>query len=429
MLPFITTDQFRLFPDGTGKPFTAFMESVLRAAAAKVGIPPAHVNTNLRTNLADGGVDTQFDSGNGANMYLATPTLWQFKARPFKDFTDSVVREEIQGASKEYARELIRKGYAYRLCICEDSDARDKKELQDLLHSYVTVVNPQALPSLVLLPSDIAEWANQYPSVVARHLRLPVEKFRSHGSWKISAIAETPTFVATEHYAEWATRIEGHLDWSQKPAEVALTLYGNAGVGKTRSLFEILDQFENQRELVLYTNDEKAAIDIATALTNDGTQSAILVADECLNRARASLSSILRGNEHRVRLITIDNAFERTRRIAPELHVTRATEQETLRVLEANFDSVPLDRRLRYTRIADGSLRFAVYMCKHDSEILETGNISSALGDAHSYYESRFSGAVFSIQRIVRPWRSSLSWTAWALETIAKTSLPIFANC
>jgi hypothetical protein len=137
----------------------------------------------------------------------------------------------------------------------------------------------------------------------------------------------------------------------------------------------------------------EAAIDIATAFANDGTQNAILVADECLNRARVSLSSILCGNEHRVRLITIDNAFERTRRIAPEVHVTRATQQETLQVLEANFDSVPPDRRQRYTRIANGSLRFAVYMCKHDSEILETGNLSSALRDAHSYYESRFSGA------------------------------------
>jgi hypothetical protein len=392
MLPFITADQFRLFLDGTGKPFTVFVDSVLRAAAARLGIPPSDVHTNVRTNLADGGVDTRIDSGNGSNVYLAVRTLWQFKARPFKDFTDSLVQEEIQGASKEYARNLIRNGYAYRLCICEDSDARDQKKLQDLLHSHVTAVNPDAQPSLVLLPSDIAQWANQYPSVIARHLRLPVDKFRSHESWRASAVAETPTFVATEHHAEWATRIESHLNWSQKPAEVALTLYGNAGVGKTRSLFEILDRLENQRELVLYTTDEKAAIDIATALTNDSTQNAVLVADECLNRARVSLSTILRGNEHRVRLITIDNAFERTRRIAPELHVTRATEQETLRVLEANFDSVPLDRRMRYTRIADGSLRFAVYMCKHDSEILETGNISSALRDAHSYYESRFSG-------------------------------------
>ncbi|MHB8638734.1 MAG: hypothetical protein ACYDBL_02915 [Candidatus Acidiferrales bacterium] len=94
-----------------------------------------------------------------------------------------------------------------------------------------------------------------------------------------------------------------------------------------------------------------------------------------------------------MRLITIDNALERTRTLEPELHIRRATEQETLKVLEANFDSVPLDRRIRYTQIANGSLRFAVYMCRHDSEIQETGNLSSALRDAHSYYESRFSGA------------------------------------
>jgi len=60
--------------------------------------------------------------------------------------------------------------------------------------------------------------------------------------------------------------------------------------------------------------------------------------------------------------------------------------------LEANFDSVPLERRQRYTRIAKGSLRFAVYMCAHDSEIQASGNLLSALRDARSYYESWFSG-------------------------------------
>jgi len=45
-----------------------------------------------------------------------------------------------------------------------------------------------------------------------------------------------------------------------------------------------------------------------------------------------------------VRLITIDNARERNRTLAGELHIVAATELETLRVLEANFDSVPLER-------------------------------------------------------------------------------------
>ena len=70
--------------------------------------------------------------------------------------------------------------------------------------------------------------------------------------------------------------MKSHLDWSRKPSEVALTIYGDAGVGKTRSVFQILDGQINQRELVLYTNHEQAAIEIATALANDGSQTAIL---------------------------------------------------------------------------------------------------------------------------------------------------------
>jgi hypothetical protein len=81
MLPFITADHFRLFLDGTGKPFTGFMDSLLRATAAKLGVVPADVHTNLRVNIPDGGVDTQIDQGNDPEGRLAGPSMWQFKAR------------------------------------------------------------------------------------------------------------------------------------------------------------------------------------------------------------------------------------------------------------------------------------------------------------------------------------------------------------
>ena len=71
MLPFITADHFRLLLDGTGKPFAEFMDRVLRATAAKLGVTPAQVHTNLRVNLADGGVDTQIDQGNDPEGHLA----------------------------------------------------------------------------------------------------------------------------------------------------------------------------------------------------------------------------------------------------------------------------------------------------------------------------------------------------------------------
>jgi hypothetical protein len=73
MLPFITADHFRLLFDGTGKPFAEFMDRLLCAAAAKLGVAPTQVHTNLRVNLADGGVDTQVDQGNDPEGRLAGP--------------------------------------------------------------------------------------------------------------------------------------------------------------------------------------------------------------------------------------------------------------------------------------------------------------------------------------------------------------------
>jgi hypothetical protein len=60
--------------------------------------------------------------------------------------TEASVREEIHGESKEYARELIAKGYGYRLCICDDTAANAKLELQTKLNEFVRQVNQAAPP-------------------------------------------------------------------------------------------------------------------------------------------------------------------------------------------------------------------------------------------------------------------------------------------
>ena len=392
MLPVITAQNLFMLRDGTGKPFTQFMDSVLRASAARLGIRPGEVHTSLKTSVSDGGVDSQVDRGGddpGARLLL--PTMWQYKARRFGEISDAIIEDEILGPSKEYARELIRKRHAYRLCICDDAPSRDKLARQQELNRIVQQVFPTAAPALVLLASELAEWANHYPSTVAQLFGLPTEMFRYFESWRPSAIGDTPNFVASEHYRDFCAIVNAHLDWSQKPDEVALTVFGDAGIGKTRSVFEALNGEANQRELVIYTVDEEAAVGIATALTNESNREAILVADECLSQTRFRLSNILRGFEKRVRLITIDNAKERSRTISPELQILRASEQETLKVLDANFDSVAPERRRRYSAIAGGFLRFAIDMCTHDSSITESGNLSSALTDARSYYEYRFS--------------------------------------
>src|ERR1700728_1449792 len=122
VLPSVSSDDLRIFLDGTGRAFVQFMDSVLRASAAKLRIPAADVHTNLKISVPDGGVDSQIDrGGDDQNGRLVDPTLWQYKAQRLAEIGEAAIREEILGASKENARELIRRGYAYRLCICDDA--------------------------------------------------------------------------------------------------------------------------------------------------------------------------------------------------------------------------------------------------------------------------------------------------------------------
>ena len=91
-----------------------------------------------------------------------------------------------------------------------------------------------------------------------------------------------------------------------------------------------------------------------------------------------------------MRLITIDNARERLKIFGGELKIDEVSEKEILPILVENFGELPQDRRMRYARLADGSLRFAIFMCRHDSEIVGSGSFNSVLSDAHNYYESKF---------------------------------------
>jgi hypothetical protein len=128
------------------------------------------------------------------------------------------------------------------------------------LNEFVMEVNPAAPPALILLPSDLADWANHFPAVIAKLKRIPIERFRFFESWKSCATADTPEFIPTERFADLRSRIETHLNWARKPAEVALAVFGDAGVGKSRSVFEAINGQENQREIVIYTSDEQSAI-------------------------------------------------------------------------------------------------------------------------------------------------------------------------
>jgi hypothetical protein len=150
--------------DGTGRPFTAFMDALLRSHSAVVGIAEAAVRTCLRTNLPDGGVDTEVAAAAEADEtgFLLAKTCWQYKARRYADLT---VTELVSELKKEYAAQLIQEGYAYRLAVCDDVPAPTRRQWETELTLGARQIDAEAPEVLIVTTSQLSAWANRYPPI------------------------------------------------------------------------------------------------------------------------------------------------------------------------------------------------------------------------------------------------------------------------
>ena len=117
---------------------------------------------------------------------------------------------------------------------------------------------------------------------------------------------------------------------------------------------------------------------------------AVIVADECLDATAFQLAKILQGVEHRVRLVTIDNALERGDK--SELRLNRMSTSTVEKIVEANFPNIDQSRRYRYCRLAEGYLRFAIFLCDHDDLIVQQGHLGELLSDTKGYLGTLFGG-------------------------------------
>ena len=73
-----------------GQRFMEFVDRLIRAEAARGGLPQSEIQTQLRANIADGGVDTQVKLAipQDQSGWFAAPTCWQYKAVNAVDIDD-----------------------------------------------------------------------------------------------------------------------------------------------------------------------------------------------------------------------------------------------------------------------------------------------------------------------------------------------------
>lgn len=380
----LSPTDFAKLRDGTGQRFMEFVDRLIRAEAALGGLPHSEVQTQLRSNIPDGGVDAsvarpliQDPSG-----WFQDPTCWQYKGMDAAGVTDKALQKEIK---KPHCRKLIKDGYAYRLCILGDLTPQKVTDWESLLAGEARQINPSAPLPRVVHGGFLLGWAERFPAIVA-WLRDTRQLVLHWEAWAENCTAVTRVYVENPAWINIRDQIVTHTSLDRPPVggDPCLTIEGAAGVGKTRLVFESLRRIPASPSLVLYSPDEQETRAVATAVTNTLGQSLILVADECSSAVQQFLNNTLRGHVDRIRAICIDNAGRRLASGAAQIWLTPESSQPTEEILEKNYSHVPPDRRHRYADLSEGFVRLAADMCDHDAE-LSTGDMSRLLTDAERY--------------------------------------------
>jgi hypothetical protein len=389
MLRLDALEVIQLFRKPGGADFVLFCNRVIRASCWAGGEPQSNVWTSSRTDAKDRGVDTRLTGAipKDKSGYFGEPSIWQFKAADESHVNESDMARE---ANKPRARQWISEGSAYRIVICDHLTPDKKQRLLDALSNAVKAINASAPPPKVLSIDDIVDVANSFPALVLEHRPHLDAICILFDRWRQSSIGMTPIFVPPAGFDVTKNVVLTHVEFGKEVRSPVITLYGSAGVGKTRVALECLRDSPDASSMVLYTSSEDDVRELANMLVNDQTAYAVIVADECAIETREELSRKLMNFRERVRCVCIDNTVQRASTASPELIIPRLSTLELEKVLRANFEQIPQDRIRAYAQYCEGSVRLAADMCAHyDAEIAQAGSVRPVLSKIGDYYRVR----------------------------------------
>jgi len=222
----------------------------------------------------------------------STPTCWQYKAMGYADVSDMDLRKEILKTSSKrkhiaYVHRLIQAGYRYYFCICDEMPPVTRTEWENVLQEEVRKIHASAPAPVVLTASHLAEWANSFPAIIIRFFRHELSDFLHFESWGNSITKLTSRYSEVIAWDSVKLRILEHIFFDNPCRSVNISIQGEAGVGKTRFVYEILLQILGLNPLVVYTKDTSAT-KIANVLANNSSLRAILVADAAIPNSKSS---------------------------------------------------------------------------------------------------------------------------------------------
>ncbi len=373
-----------------GQALVRFVNALLFAELAGRGLPATALKTTERTDVPDGGVDAELGVAVAGSPtdWLRAPTLWQFRAQRHSRVRLPALRGEFR---KPEVRKRIARGFAYRFCIADEVPPKKQAEWEAALQEEVKRIAPDAPAPRVITAEHLAEWSARFPSVVLHHFRRGTASgFLCFETWRGSMTSLTPHYVPVANWEEARSRLRRHIRFEEPGDDPVLALSGDAGVGKTRLVHEVLQECPEARSLTLYAPDERVIYELACELASARGRSGILVVDGCDLSHQQRLRDVLAGCRNRVRAIALDHG----RVVAPTgsdpMYLRKIPEGVVQEILLRNFSDCPEQQRALAVELAGGFVRLAVELCRSPWCPATPGQALSHTEAIGRYFHSRF---------------------------------------
>jgi hypothetical protein len=288
-----------------------FLRSLLAAEATNGGIGLESFHVPIKVNVPDGGLDAVADNESGERTPLIPTgkTGYQLKRSDiYPKECEKEVLAENSDELKEMIEDLMEEGGTYTLVIFEDLTDQKIKNRRERLEKTFASHGFDSANVEVFDVSKIVTLAQQYPSLAVRY-HPQVDVGVDFDTWKERhSISSTHNFAYGDNRTKWQNQIQRGLVSSKNASITRIT--GLSGVGKSRLLFESLDE-EVFRGKVIHTNEDSLRQSrLIQYLETDTRTSCILVVDDCSPYYHESLVDRFSGRDDRIHIITISDALK-----------------------------------------------------------------------------------------------------------------------
>lgn len=276
-------------------------QSLALAERSVLSLPPEAVDFPQRTKAKDGGVDgrTSFPSDT-STPFPTGSRLWQVKSghsspRAAREFSTTK-----GGGEKWIVRELAKGDIGYVLFWTYDPVDPDAEAIRQSFRDAIDKIAPGANVTFLFL-SQIVDLVRRHPGITLSALGLDGEGILAPAQWGKQFEGG---FQSDPHRDAVIEALRQHAN-GPSAGRSAVRVYGDAGVGRSRTVFEAIN-VDGLRERTVIATKASSTV-VAEMVANDPEASVVLVLDPATESDIAALQPFIAAADGRLAVFAVQD--------------------------------------------------------------------------------------------------------------------------